>query len=175
MKINRYKIETPPYARGRIEPDENGELCLYEDVVSLEAITESDKARATQAKISTANLVSELEMLKKQYYETLCNHTQIITAQRDVFKRALESIVTRDLGEGGCKRVAREALDTFTCEPHPRNCNDNCPGNIGPEPVDEEPCVCDPAYGVKCACHDDEEDRANRMAARELLNCGAYR
>lgn len=116
-------------------------------------------------------------------------------------------------------------------EPKPRNCNENCPGNIGPyvihvdtselmealnsvdpatfsahwpdpkelfevqnvpggfkivpserlrqyvQPLDakEEPCACDPAYGVKCAHHDDEEDRANRMAARELLNCGVYR
>ena len=34
-KIPRYSIETPPYAQGRIEFDEFGPLCRYEDVKDL--------------------------------------------------------------------------------------------------------------------------------------------
>lgn len=31
-KIPRYTIETPPYAKGRIELDEDGALCTWEEV-----------------------------------------------------------------------------------------------------------------------------------------------
>lgn len=30
--IKRYSIFTPPYGKGRIEEDENGDLCKFEDV-----------------------------------------------------------------------------------------------------------------------------------------------
>lgn len=33
--IQRYSIETPPYAKGRIEPDERGDLCKFADVDDL--------------------------------------------------------------------------------------------------------------------------------------------
>jgi len=34
-KLPRYSVETPPYAAGRLEFDEDGEWCRYQDVMDL--------------------------------------------------------------------------------------------------------------------------------------------
>lgn len=74
-------------------------------------------------------------------------------------------------GDWGYDTPIGAALAIQDTAPQPRNCPDGCPGNIeetyhpnldGPaEPVglsmpEDDKCACDPAYGVKCAHHDDE-------------------
>lgn len=63
-------------------------------------------------------------------------------------------------------------------EPHPRNCNENCPGNQAMEGVSDarllpKGCICE-SDTTRCPYDEAEEDRVNRQAARELLNCGEY-
>jgi hypothetical protein len=76
---------------------------------------------------------------------------------------------------GGFRLVPSERLRQYVqpLEYHPHL--DGPAEPVGLAMAEEEKCACDPAYGIKCAHHDDEEDRVNRMAARELLNCGSYR
>jgi hypothetical protein len=53
-KIPRYTIETPPYAAGRTEFDEDGELCYWDDVVHIVRELEELKA-ALQSQASRAD------------------------------------------------------------------------------------------------------------------------
>lgn len=114
-----------------------------------------------------------------------------------ILKATIEAVRKREI-EGDCQVTAQPPVNLLECavfelaaeleklkactefsEPAARNCNEECPGNKTLEGISDpfkhpQGCICEPDT-TRCPYDEAEEDRANRQAARELLNCGQYR
>lgn len=114
-----------------------------------------------------------------------------------ILKATIEAVRKREI-EGDCQVTAQPPVNLLECavielaneldklkpnpefsEPQPKNCGDDCPGNQILEGISDpykrpQGCICEPDT-TRCPYDEAEEDRANRQAARELLNCGQYR